>query len=116
MARRKLQVFTEYRYGPRSVLIPGDRFRVKGGPIYVTDGGAEIPMYERGIFVFRRYCVRGASKWIEADQERDGSLAVLWVDRSVRSTAIPNLRRRPYRITGKLREKSGHRKTAQSDS
>ena len=35
--------------------MPGDWFRVKGGPIYVTDAGEGIPMYERGIFVFRRY-------------------------------------------------------------
>jgi hypothetical protein len=24
-------------YGPRSVLAPGDHFRVGGGPVYVTD-------------------------------------------------------------------------------
>jgi len=46
MTRRKLQVFNQYRYGPRSVLIPGDRFRVAGGPVYVTDGGEKISMAE----------------------------------------------------------------------
>ena len=66
MASRKLQVFHDYRYGRRGVLLPGERFRVAGGPEYVTDGGTTIPMYERGVFVFRAFCVRGASPWIEA--------------------------------------------------
>jgi hypothetical protein len=56
MSTRKLQVFDQYRYGPRSVLTPGDRFRVGGGPVYVTDSGKVIPMYDRGEFVFRRFC------------------------------------------------------------
>ena len=30
MSSRKLQTFDEYRYGPRSVLKPGDKFRVGG--------------------------------------------------------------------------------------
>ena len=52
---RSLQVFDQYRYGPRSVLVPGDRFRATGGPVYVTDDGKAIPVADRGIFVFRRY-------------------------------------------------------------
>jgi len=32
MSNRKLQEFDEHVYGPRSVLRPGDRFRVSGGP------------------------------------------------------------------------------------
>src|SRR3972149_6592423 len=72
MSTRKLQVFDRYRYCPRSVLVPGDRFRVHGGPVYVTDDGKVIPMHERGQFIFRRLCVRGASKWIEADRAGGG--------------------------------------------
>ena len=43
MSHRKLQVFDHYQYGPRSLLTPGDRFRVSGGPVYVTAGGENIP-------------------------------------------------------------------------
>ena len=105
MAPRKLQVFQEYRSGPRSVLIPGDRFRVAGGPVYVTDGSEKVSMAERGVFVFRRYCVQGASKWIEAYRADGGGVAILWMGKTGRSKTVPNLRRRPYRISGKVREK-----------
>ena len=44
MSRRSLQVFDQYHYGPRSVLVPGDRFRASGGPVYVTDDGAGFPL------------------------------------------------------------------------
>ena len=107
MAKRKLQVFDRYRYGPRSVLVRGDRFRVTGGPIYVTDTGVQIPMSERGVFVFHQYCVQGAAKWIEAYHASGGGHVVLWVGRPCRSKAIPNLRRLPYRITRKVTGASG---------
>jgi hypothetical protein len=103
MARRKLQVQEEYRFGPRSVLKRGDRFRVSGGPVYVTEDGAKVPMRERGIFVFRRYCQRGSAEWLEAYHANGGGLAILWVGKAHRSPLIPNLRRRPYRVTRKLR-------------
>ena len=112
MTRRKLQVFNQYRYGPRSVLIPGDRFRVAGGPVYVTDGGTKVPMAERGVFVFRRYCVRGASKWIEAYRADGGGVAILWMGKTGRSRTVPNLRRRAYRITGIVRPECKLRKHA----
>lgn len=114
MARRKLQVFQEYRFGPRSVLIPGDRFRVAGGPVYVTDDGKKVPMAERGVFVFHRYCVRGASKWIEA-YRANGGMAILWMGKTGRSKTVPNLHRRAYRITGKVRNQPG-KSRKQSDA
>ena len=104
MSNRKLQVFDQYRYGRRGVLVPGDRFRACGGPIYVTDEGTKIPMADRGVFVFRSYCVQGAAKWIEAYRGDGGGLAILWVGKTSRSRAIPNLRRRPYRVTGKVHD------------
>lgn len=110
MAKRKLQVFDRYRYGPRSVLVRGDRFRVTGGPIYVTDGGVQIPMSERGVFVFQRYCVQGAAKWIEGYRADGGGHVVLWVGRPWRSKDIPNLRRRPYRVIGKVNNGNARRK------
>ena len=104
MANRSLQVFDQYRYGPRSVLVPGDRFRASGGPVYVTDEGEVIPMADRGVFVFHRYCVQGAARWIEAFRCDGGGIAVLWVGRPRRSPVVPNLLRRPYRIAGKVQE------------
>lgn len=95
---RPLQIFDEYRYGPRSILRPGDRFRVTGGPVYITDAGQKIPMYERGIFRFRSFCVRGAAQWLEAVRESDHRAVVLWVGKPVRCRVIPNLHRRPYHI------------------
>jgi len=103
MARRSLQVFDQYRYGARSVLIPGDQFRATGGPVYITASGEKIPVGDHGLFVFRRYCVRGAAKWIEA-YRADGGTAILWVGQSSRSPTVPNLRRVPYRVTGKIRD------------
>ena len=109
MRTRKLQVFDQYRCGPRSVLTPGDRFRVGGGPVYVTDSGKVIPMYDRGEFVFRRFCARGAAKWIEAYRADGSGLAILWVGRAGRSRVAPNLRHRPYKITQVRGRKAGRR-------
>jgi len=57
-----------------------------------------IPMHERGEFLFLRFCVRGASKWIEGQRADGGGIAVLWVGKSGRSRVVSNLRR-PYKIT-----------------
>ncbi len=103
MPSRSLQVFDQYRYGPRGVLVPGDHFRVNGGPVYITDDSTVIPMYERGVFVFRQFCVQGAARWIEAHRV-DGGTVILWVGRAGRSPAVPNLRRKPYRVTGKVHD------------
>jgi len=54
-----VRISLEYRFGPRSILTPGDRFRVKGGAVYVTDDGRKIVMSERGIFTFQRFCQAG---------------------------------------------------------
>jgi len=108
MTNRKLQTFDEYRYGPRSVLHPGDRFRVGGGPVYITDDGVEHSVAARGIFKFRQYCGQGASKWIEAHAADGSGTFVLWVGKPGKSPTVPNLRRKPYKIrniTGRLRRK-----------
>jgi hypothetical protein len=98
----ELRVHPEFQFGPRSVLVAGDRFRVTGGPVYVTDSGQEILMAERGVFVFRQFCVCGAAQWLEAFSESDRVHVVLAVGKSHRSRFVPNLRCRPYRVTGKV--------------
>lgn len=110
MSRRSLQVFDRYQYGSRGTLVPGDRFRVRGGPIYVTDDGKTIQIADRGIFVFRRYCVQGAARWLEAYRDDGSGLAILWVGKTSRSLAVPNLRRRPYRVSKLLDPKSRSRR------
>ena len=91
MSVRKLQEFREFRYGPRSVLQPGDRFRASGGPFYVNQDGTKTLMAERGTFVFRRYCEKGGSKWIEATRV-GGENVVLWVGREGRNPDLPSFR------------------------
>jgi hypothetical protein len=109
MSRRSLQVFDEFRYGPRSVLTPGDQFRATGGPVYVTASGEKIPVGDHGLFVFRRYCVQGTAKWLEA-YRADGGMAILWVGKPGRSPTVPNLHRRPYRISRKVRDPQSPRR------
>ena len=66
-------------------------------------------MYDRGEFVFRRFCIRGAAKWIEAYRADGGGMAILWVGRAGRSRVAPNLRHRPYKITRVRGRKPGCR-------
>jgi len=103
MVSRRLRVELEYRYGKRGLLKPGDRFRVRGGPVYITDEGQKIPLGEKGVHVFKRYCERGADKWIEAASVSGSNFVILWVGKSRRSPVVSNLIRRPYRIR-KVRE------------
>ena len=50
------------------------------------------------------------SRWIEAYRADGGGVAILWMGKAGRSKAVPNLRRRPYRITGKVRPECKLRK------
>ncbi len=109
MPKKELRTFDRYRYGKRSFLYSGDRFRTSGGPFYLTkdDDGQRIriPMNEPGVFVFRRYCEYGASKWIEAYREKHG-VFVIYVGRARKSPNVEGLRLRPHNIrlvTGRKR-------------
>ena len=96
MSSRKLQEFDEYHYGTRGVLQRGDKFRVSGGPFYENDDGTKTLMAERGVFVFRRYCEKGASKWIEATRVGGGAV-VLWVGKAGPNKDLPSFRASPTR-------------------
>jgi hypothetical protein len=91
------------------VLKPGDQFRIGGGPVYVTDDGVEHVVAERGVFKFRRYCVQGAQKWIEAYPAGGGGVVLLWVGKAGKSPQVPNLRRKPYKVR-KVTERKRPRK------
>jgi hypothetical protein len=101
----------EYRYGIRGVLKPGDKFRVSGGPVYITDDGVEHSVADRGIFKFRRYCVQGAQKWLEAHTADGSSTVTLYVGKPCRSAAVPNLRKKPYNVR-KVTDRKRRKKTA----
>ena len=88
MSNHKLQTFNEFRYGPRSVLKPGDRFRVGGGPVYITNDGVDHVVAERGLFKFRSYCERGPQKWIEAYPVGGGGIVPLWVGKAKRWSRV----------------------------
>ncbi len=110
MAKRRLLEFDRYRYGKRSYLYPGDRFRASDGPHFTgTDDDGKrirIPMNEAGVFVFQRYCEYGASKWIEAYREGHG-IAIIYVGRARKSPNVEGLRLRPHQIrlvTGRRRK------------
>ena len=101
MTKKELRTFDRYRYGKRAFLLPGSRFRASGGPYYVgtDDEGRRIriPMNESGVFVFRRYCEFGASKWIEAHREKEG-VFIIYVGRPRKSPRVDGLRLRPHKI------------------
>lgn len=101
-AKPRLKVSHEYRFGPRSLLSPGDQFRVTGGPVYITDAGETISLAERGVFTFCRYCQQATTRWIEARRTGDCATIILVVSRTRSSPMLPNLRRRPYRVVGKV--------------
>lgn len=112
VAKRQLREFDRYRYGKRSYLYSGYRFRASGGPHFVgtNDDGkrVRIPMNEAGVFVFRRYCEYGASKWIAAYSECRG-IAIVYVGRPRKSSHVDGLRLRPHKIrlvTERRRKKS----------
>ena len=61
-------------------------------------------MGEKGVFVFRRYCQMGASKWIEATSDECGT-AIIYVGRARRSPRLDGLRLRPHKIRAAYRIK-----------
>ena len=107
MSNLKLQEYGEYAYGLRGVLQPGDKFRVSGGPFYQNDDGTKTSMAERGTFVFRRYCEKGASKWIEATRV-GGENVVLSVGKAVANRDLPSFK------APAVQGQEGHREEARS--
>lgn len=112
MAKHKLKVYSRFRYGKRSFLYAGDKFRATGGPVYVgtSDTGETVKhaMGERGVFFFQRYCELGASKWIEATQ--GNRRAIIYVGRPRRSPRVEGLRLQPHKIRPVYVRKKAKRK------
>lgn len=88
------------RLSERVTLQPGDKVRVSGGPYWEqigTDGSVtKTRMGERGVMVFEEYCQLGQSQWVVA--RGDNGYAALHVGPEERSSEVPGLVRRPYRL------------------
>ncbi len=88
------------RLSERVTLRAGDKVRISGGPYWEqTDADGTITrvrMGERGVMAFEEYCQLGHRHWIVA-RGRDG-YAALHIGPEQRSTTVPGLVRRPYRL------------------
>lgn len=87
---------TSYQLSPRVTLVPGDRFRVSGGPYYRLAGGQRVPMAARGVMTFLAAHRRGQRVTIEARDS--GGATVLLHTAGRRRSPVPGLVPRPYRI------------------
>lgn len=101
----------------RVTLRPGDRVRVSGGPYWEQpspDGGVtKTRMGERGVMVFEEYCRLGQRQWVVA--RGDSGYAALHVGPEERSTEVPGLVRRPYRLR-RIRAAESQRKSTQASA
>ena len=96
--------------GPRSHLEKGTKFRVKGGPYWVTDSGEHVPVRAKGVMTFNHAFVRGSCVFIDADSDRDGHV-ILHIRGKRRNKLMGDkLVCRPYvvtaRVTGRRRRKT----------
>ena len=93
-----------YRVSARVVLLPGDQFRVAGGPYWRLGGGVKVPLATRGVCTFRRTIRRGRVVCLEATA-KDGAV-ILHVEGRRRNRLMPALVCRPYAVKSKVRRKS----------
>ena len=100
--------------GKRSFIYAGDKFRVSGSPYFLgsDDEGKRmrVPMGERGVFVFRRYCELGASKWIEVNDE--SGMVIIYVGRPLPSKQVEGLRLQPHTIRPEYERKRRKKKSS----
>lgn len=105
---RAVNYLDELHVSPRVTLRAGDVFRATGGPYYRhrNDAGqwVKTAMHERGPFVFMRLAQMGRRAWIEAFACKARHCVVLPI--TPRRAAVPGLVPRPYRVTGKVRDRS----------
>jgi len=88
-----------FQYSPRGQLVPGNKFRVTGGPVYRD----KTRLGHRGLFVFQYAYQLGKRTYIEARQFDPhygyGRSVTLFVQgRSYRRPATPGVMVRPYKI------------------
>jgi len=91
-----------YQLGPRSVLRPGDRFRVGRGPTYRDGDGHEQSCALRGVFQLRGVVRRGKRIWLDAVRLDHGASAGTYLlyasGPAYWHRDIPGWRCRPYAV------------------
>lgn len=87
---------TGYQISPRVTLVPGDRFRVSGGPYYRLPTGEKVPLAARGTFALVAV-EHGRGGRVQLLAYGTGGFAVLHVAGRRRSR-VPGLVARPYRV------------------
>lgn len=97
-----MRLIDEYRAGPRTVLRPGDRFRVTGGPYFRCSSGTKVPMWVRGVFQLLEVHARRGRIDLVAITE-GGVTAVLHVAGRRRNRLCEQMVCRPYRVTSRVR-------------
>jgi hypothetical protein len=97
----------EYRVSQRVTLVPGTRFRARGGPFIVLTSGVKASLAAKGPFTFKAHHQRGKYEWIEA-LDKTGQFAPLHIA-GRRKRVTPALVPRPYKITSVVRKKKGTR-------
>lgn len=100
-------IASEYRVSERVVIRPGDKFRAKGGPYWLSPSGEKVRMTSKGPFTFHRHVKRGRVERIDC-LDRDGQYACLHI--AGRRKSIAGLVTRPYTVVGKTRAKKIDRK------
>ena len=105
------------RLSERVTLQPGDKVRVSGGPYWEQIGAdgsvTKTRMGERGVMVFEEYCQLGQSRWVVARGQ--SGYAALHVGPEERSSEVPGLVRRPYRLR-RIRAAESQRKSAPANA
>lgn len=89
-----------YRISPRVVVMPGDRFRVAGGPYYRCGDGRKIPLASRG--TFRLVEVIRHRRRVHLLAHGAEGFCLLHVEGRRRSP-VPGLVPRVYRVTKRVK-------------
>lgn len=87
---------TGYQLSPRVTLVPGDKFRVAGGPYYRLASGERVPLAARGTFTLLAVEQTARGRVTLLAYGRDGYAALHVAGR--RRSRIPGLVARPYRV------------------
>jgi hypothetical protein len=95
------QQHDEYRFGRKGILRSGDLFRASGGPVYEDRRAPDIKtrIGRPGVYRFISYISCRRRGWINACHIDRQSYETLYVTGpTYRSSAIPGVVNRPYRI------------------
>ena len=101
----------EYRFGKRGFIRTGDLFRASGGPFYrgTDERGRKLlrSLARPGMYRFVSYIVNRRRGWINAFHLERHSYETLYVTgRTFRSSTIPGVVNRPYKIRAVKRTRS----------